>query len=210
MENDQRVSLRSRILREVISNLLIHREFTNPFPAKFVIEKDKFYTENSNKAHNPGIIDPTTFSPCPKNPAIARVFREIGRADELGSGVRNLFKYCKQFSNHDPHLVEGDVFKFVLSIHSAQTQVTDQVTDQVTEQDDRVAQLLHFCSQPKSASQMMEFLRLRHRRYFRSSVLSPLIEKGWLAMTIPEKPSSPSQKYQTTSLGKRQLESTKD
>ena len=29
---------------------------------------------------------------------IARVFRETGRADELGSGVRNIFKYTTIYS----------------------------------------------------------------------------------------------------------------
>jgi len=43
------------------------------------------------KAHGFGHINPEHFSPFPKNPKIARFFREIGRADELGSGVRNIF-----------------------------------------------------------------------------------------------------------------------
>lgn len=33
LEGDQRVSIRDKIFREAISNLLIHREFSNPFPA---------------------------------------------------------------------------------------------------------------------------------------------------------------------------------
>jgi len=36
------------------------------------------------KAHGFGHINPEHFSPFPKNPKIARFFREIGRADELG------------------------------------------------------------------------------------------------------------------------------
>ena len=35
------------------------------------------------------------FSPKPKNPKIASVFREIGLADELGSGMVKLVKYVK-------------------------------------------------------------------------------------------------------------------
>jgi len=35
------------------------------------------------------LINPASFSAFPKNPVIARFFKEIGRADELGSGVRN-------------------------------------------------------------------------------------------------------------------------
>jgi hypothetical protein len=51
------------------------------------------FTENGNRPHHNGIIDPSNFSPFPKNPVIAKFFKEIGRVDELGSGVRNAFKY---------------------------------------------------------------------------------------------------------------------
>lgn len=47
--------------REVVSNLLIHREFMNAFPAKLIIEKDKVYTENWNRPHGMGYIDPANF-----------------------------------------------------------------------------------------------------------------------------------------------------
>lgn len=70
LEGDQRISLRDKIFRETISNLLIHREFANPFPVKLIIEKDRVYIENSNKTYRNGIIDPENFSPYPKNPRI--------------------------------------------------------------------------------------------------------------------------------------------
>ena len=41
-----------------------------------------------------GRVTPENVRPCAKNPIIAGFFREIGRADRLGSGVRNLYK-CK-------------------------------------------------------------------------------------------------------------------
>ena len=42
---------------------------------------------------------------------IAKVFREIGFADELGSGVKNLYKYSKAYGGSDPVIVEGEVFR---------------------------------------------------------------------------------------------------
>lgn len=71
------------------------REYLSSFPAKFLIEKDRVFTENANRPHGYGLIDPNSFSPFPKNPLISRFFREIGLAEELGSGVRNLYKYTK-------------------------------------------------------------------------------------------------------------------
>ena len=48
---------------------------------------------NSNRAHGFGELNIATFEPFPKNPPISKVFREIGLADELGSGMRNTYKY---------------------------------------------------------------------------------------------------------------------
>ncbi len=98
----QRVSARDHILREIISNLLSHRDYSNAFVAKFVIEKDKLYTENANLTHGHGPLDPASFQPFPKNPPISKVFREVGLADELGSGMRNTYKYTKMYSGGEP------------------------------------------------------------------------------------------------------------
>ncbi|HMH21158.1 MAG TPA: hypothetical protein VK563_05260 [Puia sp.] len=46
LEGVHSVSLRSKLFLEVVSNLLIHSEFANRFPAKLIIEKDRVYTEN--------------------------------------------------------------------------------------------------------------------------------------------------------------------
>ncbi len=116
LEGDQRVSLRSRILREVVGNLLIHREYMNPFPAKLIIEHGRLTTENANKPHGHGPIDPARFSPYPKNPVIARLFKELGMADELGSGVRNLYRYGPAYGGRDPELLEDDIFRVVVAV----------------------------------------------------------------------------------------------
>ena len=97
-----------------MGNLLIHREYAHAFPAKFVIEQGRLFTENSNRPHGHGPIDPAFFSPYPKNPVIARVFKEIGWADELGSGVRKLYRFSKAFGGFDPVMIEGDVFRLTL------------------------------------------------------------------------------------------------
>lgn len=117
MENEIRVSARNKLFREVVANMLIHREYSNAYPAKLIIEKDCVRTENGNKARGLGTISLTDFVPYPKNPVIASVFKEIGWAEELGSGVRNIVKYSKVYSGTIPEFIDGDVFKTKISLN---------------------------------------------------------------------------------------------
>ena len=112
-------SLRNTIVREMVSNTLMHREFTSSYTAKFVIEKNRMYVENANRASREGIITVNNLEPNPKNPIIAAFFRNIGYADQLGSGVRNLFKYSKFYSGKEPEFAEGDVFRIVVPLDEA-------------------------------------------------------------------------------------------
>ena len=204
LEGVQRISLRDHIFREVAANLMIHREFLNAYPAKFIIESNRVFAENSNKPHGHGLIDPVHFSPFPKNPVIARFFKEIGRADELGSGVRKLFKYCRHYTGgKDPELIEEDIFKCIVPLAPEATvqatpQATAQVTAQVAAQVEKSEKIIEFCKSPKSASEIMDFLGLRHREYFRKKILQPLLKQGLLKPTIPGKPTSSKQKYYST------------
>lgn len=193
LEKDQRISLRNHIFREVISNILIHREYTNPFPAKLIIEEDKVITENSNKPHRYGYINPENFSPFPKNPIIAKVFKEIGWVDELGSGVRNIYKYSKLYSGNQPKLVEEDIFKIFIPV---MPQVMPQAMPQAMPQgESRNSKILEFCNEPKSKNEILEFLGLKDRKNLMKNILQPLINNGELKLMIPDKPRSPKQKY---------------
>ena len=116
LEGTQVVSLRDVICRELITNTLIHREYTSPFPAKMVIDLEGIRTENASRPRFIGQLTPDRFNPLPKNPIIAELFTNIGRADTLGSGTRNLFKYAWAYGGSQPTLTEGDVFEATVPI----------------------------------------------------------------------------------------------
>ncbi|MDR1533100.1 MAG: putative DNA binding domain-containing protein [Clostridiales bacterium] len=116
LEDDARISLRNAIAREILANTLMHREFTSSYVAKFVIEKDRMFTENANRAASDNPITPENLEPNPKNPIVAAFFRNIGLADELGSGVRKLFRYVTRYSGKDPQLLDGDVFRTIVPL----------------------------------------------------------------------------------------------
>ncbi len=71
---------------------------------------------------------------------------------------------------------------------------TDQATMQATMQAEKV---LQFCIESRSRNEIQSFLDLKNRDYFRKEILNPLIKEGKLALTIPDKPKSPKQRYIT-------------
>ena len=65
----------------------------------------------------------------------------------------------------------------------------DQDNDQ-----DIMAQILLYCKEPKSASEIMQRFDLE-RSYFRRHYLDKMLESGRLKRTEPQKPKSKNQKY---------------
>lgn len=116
LEDTVNKSLRNTILREMVSNVLMHREFSSSYVAKFVIEKERMFVENASRATGEGYVTVNNLEPNPKNPIIASFFRNIGYAEQLGSGVRNLFKYSKYYSGQEPEFIEGDIFRIIVPL----------------------------------------------------------------------------------------------
>lgn len=116
LEGTERISLRDIIVREMIANTLSHREFTSSRPARFVIEGGRMFTENACRASQGGVVAPSQLEPDPKNPIIAAFFREIGFADQLGSGVLKLMKYARHYGGSDPVFEDGDIFRVSVSL----------------------------------------------------------------------------------------------
>ncbi len=125
------VNARDRILREIISNTLAHRDYASGFPAKMIIDDEKIVIENSNLPHELGALDLHKFKPFPKNPPISKVFREIGLADELGSGMRNTYKFTQLYSGKNPLFVEENIFKTTIPLKKIATQKVGPVSDNV-------------------------------------------------------------------------------
>ena len=115
LEGIQNVSIRDVICRELIANSLMHREYSSNLPAQILIEGDGVRTINASRSVFSGRITLDSFSPRPKNPLIEGFFAQIGRAEELGSGTRILFRYVPIYSGLEPVLEEGDVFRTFVS-----------------------------------------------------------------------------------------------
>lgn len=81
--------------------------------------------------------------------------------------------------------------------------LTPQAFPQATPQAEK---LLKYCKTPRSRSEIQEFLGLKDRHYLKDKFIDPLLHSGLLSRTIPDKPTSPKQKYVTTDRGVAAIE----
>ena len=141
------------------------------------------------------------------------LFDSIGYADELGSGMRNSYKYTLMYSGAEPEFIERDIFKIIipLSVGSmikvgpGTSPVTSgEVSGEVSGEADSISikldiqklnALLNYLEEPKTRNEMQVFCGIRSQDYFRRNILVPLLNSKRIVRTIPDKPNSSKQKY---------------
>lgn len=135
LEGDRRISLRTTIFREIVANLIIHREYTNAAPATFIIYADRVETENANNPHGEGPIDPANFVPFPKNPLVAKFFIQLGRVEELGSGILTTSRLAKEYADKGKAVfIEGGTFTTIIPLpHIKAIKISDAISDAISD-----------------------------------------------------------------------------
>lgn len=193
--------MRENIFRELVANIIVHKEYANAEPTKFLIGRNVIYTENSNRPYINGIINLDNLVTHPKNPNITKFFKEIGLVEELGSGIEKIIKYCKIYTKTEPVIKDENLFTFKLEhdlFLTKNTELSEKISsDQVSDQVFLEHALLEFCTTAKSFKEILIRFGYSNKQYFRKKILNPLIQKGLLSPTWPNSPNSPTQKYYT-------------
>lgn len=107
---------------------------------------------------------------------------------DSGEGISIEFKECRNSLNKG-------VFKCIVPLTP---EATPEDAVQVTMQVKREKQICEFCQVPRSGKEIQVHIKIKDNEYFRKFILRPLLKENVLKPTIPNKPTSPNQKYYTT------------
>ena len=127
---------------------------------------------------------------------IRRAMRNNGSDEAIFETDDDRSYFLTILSVRHNELHEGQVTDQVKDNDSKHFNNTDQDTDQAT---DQVKKLLEYCAVSRSNKEIMQYLGYKHSPHFRETLLLPLLQSGKLKRTIPDKPSSPKQRYITVS-----------
>ncbi|MDR2388517.1 MAG: putative DNA binding domain-containing protein [Tannerellaceae bacterium] len=88
------VNVREKLFNEIITNFLVHREYTHKSPCRLLIFSDKVITENGTSAIYDGSTSLNALEVQTRNPLITDVFQAMGWIEERGSGKKNICRYA--------------------------------------------------------------------------------------------------------------------
>ena len=175
----------------IINYFTYHNDYSNEIPPKFELFADRLEITSAGTLP-PGFNEEDFFLgySVPQNKELMRVFKDLDLVEHMGSGVPRILESYPTSVFH----FSRNFIRVTLPFDKGFRQASDQASDQASKNE---TSILQFCKIPRSAQEIMQHLGLKHKTFFRNTILSPLIAEGKLALTIPEIPKSPKQKYIT-------------
>lgn len=186
-------------LRELLMNACMHRDYQSNMPIRIYQFSNRIEILNAGGLY--GEARPENFPTVNdyRNPIIAEAMRGMKYVNMFNRGIQRVKTMLRDNGNPEPVFNVGKITAFEVMVQPSLSLnlVTDgeKVTKSATKSTETMNEVLAFCKRPKSLTEIMAHLGLKHRNNAKSRYIDPLIENGFLEMTIPEKPNSRNQKY---------------
>ena len=178
-------------MREAILNALIHRDYsvhTEAMPIEMTFFQDRLEIRNPGGLYGRltlsrlGKVQPDT-----RNPTLARALETFKITENRYSGIPTIQREMRE-AGLDEAVFEDSRNEFCVTFFNAETSAQSREETRL-EKD-----LLKFCQTPRTRQEIAGFLGIQTLAYVKK-ILEPLLAKGALKMTLPEKPKSKNQRF---------------
>ena len=201
-------------VREAVLNALIHRDYsmqTEGMPIQLTMYTDRLEIRNPGGLYGRMSIDELGHAqPDTRNPALVTAMESLGQTENRYSGIPRIRYAMRELSLPEPVFKDNRAeFQVCLYNNTACHDSSDldaannirgggTVRRHLTEtQVSDEKGLLAFCETPRSRKEIIDFLAIPSAQYALRHYLDPLIEAKAIRLSLPDKPRSPRQQYQS-------------
>ena len=183
-------------VREAVLNALVHRDYsihTEGMPIQVVMYEDRLEIRNPGGIYGRLRVDQLgKVQPDTRNPVLASALEILGVTENRYSGIPTMRRALAGAGLPEP-VFQDTRGSFLVEFYKMREDGQEQ-PDRLTEEE---KSLLIFCRTPRTRREICDYLGLSSTTYAIQRHVTPLVEKGFICLSIPEKPSSPRQLYFT-------------
>lgn len=212
-------------IREVVVNALVHANYAERgTPIRVGFYDDRIQVDSPGLLLPGMTVESMRRASRLRNPSLARIFREAGIMEQWGTGVQRVFEQIAEAGLPEPRVEEVmDRLRFTVHVPShapgvreggdgkyqdnaPSEQGVSKSSEQVSKVSEQGLTLLTLASaDTRSRAELLAGIGLSDAYGNYKRHLLPLIEGGYLARTIPDKPNSQNQRYRITGAGREIL-----
>lgn len=180
-------------VREAVLNALVHRDYsihTEGMPIQLIMFEDRMEIRNPGGIYGRIKIDQLgKVQPDTRNPVIASELEVLKVTENRYSGIPTIRRMMQEYDLQQPEFID-ERGSFIVKLYK---DVMEQTAVEMDRVDNR--ELLLFCKTPRTRKEISDYLGLNSVTYAIQTRIMPLVERGMIKMSIPEKPKSPKQLF---------------
>ena len=231
VQREERPELPEEALREAVANAVAHRDYRSTANVHIYVFKDRIEVVSPGGLPAGMTEADLGIKSMPRNPLLFGMLYRMGVVENIGSGIKRIHELCWEHGVAKPTIDATEHWVTVTfprpaaqaeivqprnagADRSRTSNTTSRTLEAKTESEPagtkqalsrHQVEILHNCMSKKAISELMPLTGRSDRTKFRNQVLKPLLEAGWLEMTVPDKPRSSKQKYRLTMEGRALL-----
>ena len=176
-------------IREAIINALVHRDYsvhTEGMPIQIIMYEDRMEIKNPGGIYGRIKVDQLgKMQPDTRNPVLALALETLGITENRYSGIPTIRKEMEKYNLKQPKFAD-ERGSFIVTFYKESNAINTDI-----ESDD----ILQFCKTPRTRKEICEYLKLSSITYAIQTYITPLVNKGKIKLSNPNKPSSSKQLY---------------
>ena len=189
-------------IREALLNSLVHRDYsihTEGMPIQILMYHDRMEIRNPGGLYGRMTINEIgKRQPDTRNPVLVTALEVMGITENRYSGIPTIRRSMDEYGLDAPIFLD-ERGSFIVIFSNKKHKETTPVRDNLS---DKEEELLQFLETPRSRQEVVEHLGLKSSVYAIQTYIKPLIERGLVQMTIPDKPGSRNQRFTAIPAGK--------
>ena len=189
-------------IREAVLNSIIHADYGAKTPIQIKVFPDRLMIANDGSPPEDWTVDMLLKShkSHPGNPSMAEVFHRAGMVERFGRGIQTIMSEYEGKEDKVP-VFNFNKYEFIVTFFNEN--YVENIPNSgipLSEPEKRLIQKMSDAEY--SLSELVEIASSGNRESFRRHVIKPLVDKGFIEMTVKDKPTSMKQKYVLTDSGR--------